>query len=559
MEGLMSNITRRYQPIGRSRRCWWRAASSRWLSLAIIFGVVLFTLPVLAQTRTEILRQVSGKTINTLDPTTIGATRESLGFSVNIYDRLVSFGRRKLATGFAYEFSEIRGEIAESYEVSLDGKTITFKLRENAKFHDGSPITAADVKWSLDRAVTAKTLSRNQMKTGSMTDAGQFKIIDDLTFEVSLDRADGLALPNLAVHLAPIYNSKLALQHATAADPWAREWLKTNTAASGAYMVESFVPGARLVLRRNDNWTSRPKGSQLPFFKQVIFQTVPEAATRANLVERGDADISIDLMSTDVIALEKKGVLSIVSIPQYNTFTAFAFNTRMAPFDNAGVRRAIAFATPYDDMLQGAIAGRAGPLYGATWQGSPTDEMFPQPMPFQTDLGKAKALLTEAGYPNGLAMTLSYNLGGAERSDPMAALFKESLAKIGVDVTINKLPDSQMSEALAEKSLPFIIARSSANFPKTDYFFRIFLQGESRWNYSSWKHSEVDKLIAESQFEPDKGKYKDSAIKLIALATKEVPMIMLWQPNLDSVMAADITGFTYWFHRQVDYRDMRRN
>ncbi|MDP6116723.1 MAG: ABC transporter substrate-binding protein, partial [Planctomycetota bacterium] len=427
----MNNFMRSSQSNIWSGRSWSRAISSCLLLLATIFSSSLHTTLALAQTRAETLRQVSGKTINTLDPTTIGATRESLGFSVNLYDRLTKFGRKKVATGFAYDFTQIRGEIAESYTTSQDGKTITFKLRKDGKFQDGSPITAEDVKWSLDRAVTAKTLSRNQMKTGSLTKPEQFKVVDDLTFEVTLDRADGLAVPNLAAHLAPIYNSKLARQHATADDPWAIEWLKTNTAASGAYMVESFVPGERLILNRNDNWTSRSKGSQLPYFKQVIFQTVPEAATRASLIERGDADLSIDLRPNDIIALEKRGALSIVSIPQYNTFTALAFNTRMAPFDNPVVRRAIAYALPYDDLLQGSIAGRAGPLFGATWTDAPPKAGYPQPLPFQTDLGKAKKLLAEAGYPNGLSTTFSYNIASADRSDPLAALIKESLGKIG--------------------------------------------------------------------------------------------------------------------------------
>ena len=555
----MNSINASSRPVFRLGRSWARAIPLGHLILAFMLSSTLLSSSALAQTRAETLRQVSGKTINTLDPTTIGATRESLGFSVNIYDRLVSFGRREVPTGLAYDYGNIRGEIAESYEVSQDGLTITFKLRKDGKFHDGSPITAADVKWSLDRAVTAETLSKNQMKTGSMTMADQFKVIDDLTVQVSLDRADGLALPNLAIHLAPIFNSGLARQHATDDDPWAVEWLKTNSAASGAYMVETFVPGERVILTRNENWTGRPAGSELPYFKKVIFQTVPEAATRASLIERGDADISIDLRPNDIVALEEKGELSVASIPQYNTFTAIAFNTRMAPFDNAGVRNAIAYALPYDDMLQGSMAGRAGPLFGASWSGSPTDAGFPQPMPFQTDLEKAKELLTNAGFPDGLSTTISYNIASADRSDPLAALVKESLAKIGIEVTIEKLPDAQMSEALAEKTLPMLIARSSANFPKTDYFFRIFLQGESRWNYSSWSHPEIDRLIAESQFEPDQAKYKSMARDLIALFAKESPMVMLWQPNQDAVMSPEVSGFTYWYHRQVDYRGMTRN
>ena len=245
----MNSIIRKPLPNIRLGGSWARTTSLGQLLLAFIVGSALLASSAVAQTRTETLRQVSGKTINTLDPTTIGATRESLGFSVNIYDRLITFGRREVPTGFAYDYGNIRGEIAESYEVSQDGLTITFKLRNDGKFHDGSPITAEDVKWSLDRAVTAETLSKNQMKTGSMTMSDQFEVIDDLTIQVSLDRADGLALPNLAIHLAPIFNSKLAREHATDADPWAVEWLKSNSAASGAYVVETFVPGERVILQ----------------------------------------------------------------------------------------------------------------------------------------------------------------------------------------------------------------------------------------------------------------------------------------------------------------------
>ena len=510
-----------------------------------------------AQTRAETLRQVTGNAVNTLDPTMPGSTREAFGISMHTYDRLVTFGRKPQGNGFIFDYDKIRGELAESYTVSPDGLKLTFKLKKDAKFHDGSPVTAEDVKWSLDRHVSSKSLAASQLATGSLTKPEQFKVIDPLTFEVTLDKPDRFALPNLTVVYAIIINSKLAKSKATPEDPWAQTWMKENTAGSGAYTVETFKPGEQVSLKRNEDWKGSADGKPAPF-KRVFMQTVPVAATRASLVEKGDADISIDLSANDVLSLESKGKLKVVSTPQFNAFTMVAFNTRMAPYDNVKVRQAIAAALPYDDMFKAAIFQRGAPLHNGTWSGSPEKSVFPQPMPFKQDLAKAKALLIEAGFPNGFETTFSFNVGSAPISEPMAALIKESLAKIGIKVEVQKLPDAQISTMVSEKKLPFLAENSIAWLPSTDYFFRVFFNGEQRWNYSSWANAEIDALTKKSQFETDPKAYEAQAKRMIALAAEEVPLILLWQPNQDSVMAPSIEGYTYWFHRQVDFRDLSR-
>ena len=235
--------------------------TDRGVALKLLIGVAcLLSAPVVvhAQTRAETLRQVTGNNINTLDPTTPGATREAFGVSTSTYDRLVAFDRKKEAGVWVFDRTKIRGELAESYEVSPDGLKITFKLRD-ARWHDGTPITADDVKWSLDRAVSAKSLSKGQLGTGSLTTPDQFVVVDARTITVTLPKPDRLALSNLATPLAPIFNSKLARQHATPEDPWAQEWLKTNTAGSGAYTIETFKPGEQVVLRRNDRLEGRSR------------------------------------------------------------------------------------------------------------------------------------------------------------------------------------------------------------------------------------------------------------------------------------------------------------
>src|SRR5260221_3641859 len=452
--------------------------SRRLLPVVAAIAFSLAAGPAQAQTRAETLRYVTGATVNTLDPNIPGTTRESFAVSLCTYDRLVSFGRKQLNGRWVFDLDKITGELAESYDVSPDGLKLTFHLRKDAKFQDGTPVTADDVKWSLDRIVTAPVLGKAQLLTGSMTSADQFRVVDPLTFEVTLPKPDKLALPNLATVYPIIFNSKVAKEHATPDDPWATAWLKENTAGSGPYKIEPFKPGEQVIMVRNEAW-NRGTADKSAYFKRVIVQSVPEPATRANLVERGDADLVVDLQASDIQSLEAKGKLKVISTPQYNSVTFVSMNNQMPPFDNVNVRRAVAYALPYDDMFKAALFGRGAPLFGATWpDGKPSSGAYPIPQPVKLDLEKAKDYLKAAGLADGFSTTFSFNVGQASTAEPMAALVKESLAKIGIKVDIQKLPDAQMSTQINEKKLPFFTEGVVAWLPNTDYFYRNFYTGE---------------------------------------------------------------------------------
>jgi peptide/nickel transport system substrate-binding protein len=525
---------------------------------AALLAMTALCNPAFAQSRAETLRYVTGAAVNTLDPTMPGSTREAFAISLSTYDRLVTFGKKKRGDNWVFDLANVEGELAESFTVSPDGKTITFKLRPNAKFQDGTPVTAEDVKWSLDRAVTAKSLAAPQLLTGSLTSADQFKAVDPHTFQVTLPNADGLALANLATVYPVIFNAKLAKSHATADDPWAQEWLKANTAGSGAYTVEAFKPGEQVILRRNEAWTGATPGKAAAF-KRIIAQTIPDAATRSNLIEKGDADIAIDLQANDAAALQGRGKVKVISTPQFNAVTLISFNTKLPPFDNVEVRRAVAYALPYDDMFKAALFGRGTPLFNATWaDGKPSTAEYPAPQPVKLDLAEAKKHLAAAGMPNGFKTTFTFNVGQSATAEPMASLLKESLAKIGIEVEIQKLPDAQMSTLVSEKKLPFFTEGIVAWLPSNDYFYRNFYTGNQRWNYSSIDNAELETIANKARFEQDKAKYEAYALQLNAIHFAEMPQIPLWQPNQDAVMAPSIDNYVYQFHRQVDYRDVTR-
>ena len=515
---------------------------------------LLATVPLAqAQTRQETVRVLAEGSPNSRDPHGEGVSRESLGTFTNVYDRLINFDRVKLPSGiYRYDYSRFKGELAERFEVSADGKVLTFHLRRNATFHDGTPVTANDVKWSLDRAVSLPA-SKRQLATGSLTDPAQFTVVDSHTLRITLARADRYTLPNLALFFASVLNSELVKKNATAQDPWGAQWVRNNAAGGGAYRVESWTAGQQVIYARFDDWKSGP----LPYVRRAIFQTVPTPATRSAALQRGDADVALQLPPKDIDALAEQKKLQVHSIPVTNSFRFIAFNSRAKPFDDVRVRQAVAYALPYTSLFRGASLGHGQPLFGAT-SATPAGTAFPQPYPYDTQLQKARELLAQAGYPNGFATTFSYNVGDATIGEPAALLVQEALKRVGITLTIEKVLGAQWGTLQTEKKLPLYIDTSSAWFNDPDYFFRIFFQGDWRWNFGSFDNAELNALVNEARWETNKARYDAAIRKAIQIVFREVPVVPLWLPSYDIALQPDLQAFTYYIHGQVDFRPLTR-
>src|ERR1700693_5263708 len=172
--------------------------------------------PAVGQSRNETLIVVVESGPNSMDIHGVGTNRPAYQASWNLYDRLMTFGVKTLPDGSrSYDYSVLKPELAESWQIAADGMSVTFKLRKDARFHDGTPVTAKDVKWSFDRAVTVGGFPTFQMKAGSLEKPEQFTAVDDHTFKVSFLRKDKLTMPDLAVPVPVIINSELAKKNAT--------------------------------------------------------------------------------------------------------------------------------------------------------------------------------------------------------------------------------------------------------------------------------------------------------------------------------------------------------
>jgi peptide/nickel transport system substrate-binding protein len=495
-----------------------------------------------------------GQTINSLDIHRTGTNRPSYQVAVNIYDRLVSFGTKSTPDGgLSYDYSTIEPEVAESWTVSDDGTHMIFNLRKNGVFHDGSPITAHDVKWSFDRAVSVGGFPTVQMKAGSLEKPEQFEVVDDYTFKINLLRASKLTLPDLAVPVPMIINSKVALEHATADDPWATEYLHKTPAGSGAFKVARWEPGQQLVYERNDNWTSGP----VPAVKRVIVREVPSQATRRALLERGDIQMSFNMPNKDAKELSDKEGIDIFSTPVENAIYCLCPNLSFEPFKNKLVRQAVAYSVPYEDVFQTAAYGRGVKMWGGT-SATPSDIAWPQPFPYSTDLDKAKELLDQTEFKGGFEVPLSISLSQTDWMEPTALLIQENLAKIGIKATIDKIPGANWRTAsLVEKRLPLALETFGGwlNYP-CYYFFWAYLEGHL-FNSSNYRNEEIEKLTPFALHkEVDDPEYAPAIKRMIEIAWDEVPRIALFQPALN-VGTNSMTGYEYWFHRQLDARGFK--
>ncbi|MDI1344930.1 MAG: ABC transporter substrate-binding protein [Pseudolabrys sp.] len=524
---------------------------------AAALGIAFQPRLALAQSQTGVIRVLAEGPPNTFDPAGTGYNIPSVNITWNVYDRLVTFGQKPL-TGpdqqgaFIYDYDNIVPQAAESYKVAPDGKSITFNLRKGATFHDGTPVTAADVKWSLDRAINVTT-AKNQMGTGSMKDAKQFIVVDDMTIRVETDLADRFTVPNLALLFPAIFNSKVCMQHTTASDPWAQEWLKTNVAGGGPFKLASYQAGQQFVLEPFANWKNGPSKSTA----KILYQIVPQAASRRIAAERGEADLVRDLPGRDIAAMIAEGKVKVLGIANPSTVTYIAMNNGIAPFDNLKVRQAVAYSVPYQAMFDAVLYKRGNPMFGGP--AKVTSPEWPSPLPYTQDLTKAKALLTEAGFPSGFETTFSIDADDVTVSEPVAILMQEALGKIGIKVTINKIPAGQMGTLLTEKKLPLFIANAGAWLRSPDYFFRIFYQGDTRWNFGSYANPEMVKIVADARWETDPAKYNALVMRMIELARTEVPVIPLWSAFQDTVVSKGMHGYTYMFHRSLELRHLTKS
>jgi peptide/nickel transport system substrate-binding protein len=296
----------------------------------------------------------------------------------------------------------------------------------------------------------------------------------------------------------------------------------------------------------------------LPKIKRVVQRQVPSAGNRRALLEKGDIDMTYEMPPKDFLELSKDGKVTVASTPNENAIWYVDMNVKKPPYDNVKVRQAIAWAMPYEKIMSNALYQRAIPVFGAD---SPTASgtTWPQAHGYSQDLGKAKKLLTEAGFPDGFETELSFDLGNGTVSEPAAVLIQEALAAIGIKAKLNKVPGANWRAAMVKKEMPLSLNRFGGWLNYPEYFFFWNYHGQNAvFNTMNYQNPAMDKLIDAARFETDPAKYAADVKGFIDIAFSEVPRIPIAQPSIDVAMQKNIKGYSYWFHLQPDYRDLEK-
>ena len=349
----------------------------------------------------------------------------------NTYDLLV---RLDLS-----DTSKVKPDLAESWTVSDDGLTYTFKLKPGMKFASGNPITAADVAYSFERAIKldkSPAFIINQFGISGDNVTEKAKAVDDTTFQFVVDKAyaPSFVLNCLSATVASVVDSKLVKEHVAAVTPsadykWDNDfgnaWLKTGYAGSGQYKLREWRANEAVVLERNDNYNGEKAK-----LARVIYRNMKESSAQRLALEAGDIDVARNLEPNDLDAIAKNADLTTTSAPK-GTVYYISLNQKNPNLAKPEVRQAFKYLVDYDALSSTILKG-IGEIHQSFLPKGDLGAMDDNP--FKLDVAKAKELLAKAGVADGFKVTMDVRTG--QPTTGMAESIQQTLGQAGIQLEI---------------------------------------------------------------------------------------------------------------------------
>ncbi|GAA4680854.1 hypothetical protein GCM10025780_27710 [Frondihabitans cladoniiphilus] len=374
--------------------------------------------------------------------------------------------------------------LATSYDISSDQKTLTFHLRKGVVSQEGNPFTADDVVWSFQQKFGNTLALFPYISSPGITAADQITKVDKYTVAFHLQTAGSAntVLSILSNITGWIWDSTLLKKHATSADPWGVAWAKAHPTVGdsyGPYKVKSYDPSTATTLVANPTYFGTK-----PSIKTVTYKVVADSATRANAVASGAADVAEALTPQQQADAKKAGKVQVFTLDT-NTYSFAIPNATKAPFTSEAARQAFAYAIPYDQILKSVYQGRATKPTGyldksaAGYDG----DGLPQ---FSYDPAKSKELLAQAGYPDGVDITLTVN---ADVPDLVAAAIQMQAAAKGTGFTIkiDQQPSAAFAAGQSSGGFQIFLLRDYAITLSPPYELGLYTGKGSPINYSKWE------------------------------------------------------------------------
>ncbi|GLV48817.1 ABC transporter substrate-binding protein [Thermus sp. LT1-2-5] len=501
----------------------------RWVwTLLLLAGFAL------AQDRTQVLVYGGDWTdLITLDPQVV---YEFSGVMIadNLYETLVRFEGNDLAT--------LRPGLAESWRVERGATDwiLTFKLRRGSRFSTGREVTAKDVVFSFERALALKGPGSFLFTDIAQLKPGATKALDPYTVEVRIPKSASPQsfLSILTFTLGGVVDSEEVQKNAKGGD-LGKDWLTNNSAGSGPYRLVRWDRGNQVILEANPYARVKPK------IPRVVLRYIQEPAVLRTALESGEIDIAE--------GLTPEGLKAIAANPRFKVVRAETLRLQYlgmnmkagSPFANAKVREAMRYAVNQDELIQGLLQGNALKIQTFIPKGLLG---YNPATPYAYDPNRARKLLAEAGYPQGLEFELLVSTGicgGGVPCPDVAAKLQADMAKAGFRARIRAIANAEVLAAYRAQNHQVVLAGWSPDFPDPDGNATPWADYGAR--SLAWRNSYNDevaaKLARQAALEADPEKRKALYKMLTEKVLREGPYVVLYQPTQPIGLSAKVEGF----------------
>lgn len=436
----------------------------------------------------------------TLDPYATNDVASS-NIMQQIYNNLVTVNDK----------GEVVGELAEKIEM-LDETTYRFTLRKGVHFHNGEELKASDAIFSLKRAYNEGAAIKHLINS---IDLDTLKQEDDYTFSFSMIQPFSPFLANMAHVGGGVVLNEKAVTEAGADYGF-------SPVGTGPYKLTEWKKGDEMTLERFDDFYG-----DKPYFAKMKIRVIPEASIRTVELEAGTVDLAFEMPALEVNRIKKNEDLAVTEVTSH-AITYLGFNTQVSPLDDIKVRQAIKYGIDIETDTQAVFKGLAIPATGPLSQAVTfADKSLKVP---EYNVEKAKALLAEAGYPDGFSIKLWTN-SKKVRVD-MSTIIKEQLKLIGVDVQIEVLEWGAYLQGLEnDEHQMFVIGWTCQSLdPDLGLYPAFYSTGGS--NFARFKNAELDKYLDDSRLTTDSTERARLFAEAQQLIVEETPWVPLANTKL---------------------------
>lgn len=464
-----------------------------------------------------------------LDPITT-TEGETFKVTINIFENLLTYGPQD---------TTIHPGLAESWTVSPDGLTYTFKLREGVKFQDGTDFNADAVVFNFDRWMNgdADKFPYYTMFGGFKKDDGhvikEVKAIDENTVQFVLKRSQAPFLKNLAM-------SPFGIASPTAVEKWGDKF-RDHPVGTGPFKFVEWKQNDRITLEKNpDYWQ---KG--LPKLNKIIFRVIPENTARLNALSNGEIDLMDGLNNSDEASVKANANLQVIERPSMNV-GYLGFTVTRKPFDNKLVRQALNMAIDKKSIIASFYGGQAIPAKNPMPPSIEGYNNSVQEYPY--DLEKAKALLKQAGYEKGFKMDL-WAMPVARPYMPeaqkVAEVIQESFSKIGVTAKIQTVDWATYLEKATKGEFDAFMLGWTGDNGDADNFIYTLLDKDSIGsnNYAYYSNDKLHDILIQAQTESDQTKRNDLYKQAQEIIHEDAPWVPLVHSTPLIAAGKDVTGY----------------